>query len=173
MPLFLGKMATGKEVIAAVSKLSSSLKKMVVDGQAGYEKSKDINDFVKSHGTEHLHGLLTVYPVQLYADCFKSLAVNSRTSLEAVWAKYPHNSNLQQCVEELLAAEESYEAFISELDREMNSHEESAALPVVTKGGCLCTDATFVECPSGKDVSLTSVLEKGKYTLFVLRKHYV
>ena len=166
-------MAGREEVLAAVSKLSASLKQMVEDGRANYKKSGDINDFVHSRGADHMHGLLTVYPVQLYADCFKTLGVETRASLESLWAQHCGHPDIQEAVEDLLGAEEGYREFIGELDQIMNAHEEEIALPVVSKGECLNADVSFVCGASGDTVSLNSLLEKSKYTLFILRKHYV
>ncbi len=166
-------MSGREEVLAAVNKLSSSLKQMVQDGRANYERSLDINDFVRSHGADQLHGLLTVYPVRLYTECFKSLGVKTRASLEALSATYSHSSDMQESVKKLLLAEEGYKCFILELDEVMNDHEEKTALPVVGVGEHLHTAATFVDGITGDLVTLNSIVEKSQYTLFVLRKHYV
>lgn len=164
------------ELQSVINELSTSLRKMVEGGWARLEKSKDINDFVTSRGAENLHGLLSVYPVQLYAECFKSLGMKSRTELETLWGKNFHHEEVRDAVEELLLAEDNYRStsLVQELDRRMHAHEEEAvALPVVVAGECLRTEATFVEARSGDTISLKTLLQKSPYTLFVLRKHYV
>lgn len=166
-------MATKVETLAAVNRLSSSLKKTVQDGRSNYEQSKDINDFVKSHGEKDLHGLLALYPVQLYAGCFKSLGVKSRRQLEALWSQHFQDDEMQEAVKDLMLAEEGYRAFIEELDQIMAAYEEQTALPVVGVGGQISTDADFVDGSTGCAVSLKDLLQKSSYTLFVLRKHYV
>lgn len=161
-------------VLAAVSDLSAALNKLVKDGRENYKTSgANINDFVRSHGREDLHGLLTLYPVQLYAQCFKSLGLNSRKDLECLWSRHFSDEEMQGSVAELLSAEEGYEAFIGELDEIMAAHEEGTALPVAAKGGYLQSGATFTEASTGDTVSLTDILRESAYTLFVLRKHYV
>lgn len=159
-------------VLTAIDRLSGALNKMVQDGRKDYKEAQHINDFVKSHGKEDLHGLLKVYPVQLYVECFKSLGVASRKELENLWNRY---EGVRHSVEELLAAEEGYKAFVGEMDAIMNAHEEETALPVVPVGAHLLqTDAgAFPEARSGIATSLNSLLKKCAYTLFVLRKHYV
>lgn len=161
------------ELQSVINELSTSLRKMVEGGLAHLEKSKDINDFVTSRGAENLHGLLSVYPVQLYAECFKSLGMKSRTELETLWGKNFHHEEVRDAVEELLLAEDNYRSLVQELDRRMHAHEEAVALPVVVAGECLRTEATFVEARSGDTISLKALLQKSLYTLFVLRKHYV
>lgn len=162
-----------QQVFTAVNKLSAALNKVVEDGRANFDQTEDINKFVLSRGAEDLHGLLSIYPVQLYADCFKSLGVKSRVELEAFWSQNIQDEDLQESVEELLRAEEGYKAFVEELDQNMNTHEEKAALPVVSMGEHLHTDVTFVDGSTGGTVSLNDLLKKSRYTLFVLRKHFV
>ena len=160
-------------VLTAVDSLTGALNKMVQDGREDYKQVQHINDFVKSHGKEELHGLLKVYPVQLYVECFKSLGITSRKELENLWSRYLSDESMRHSVEDLLTAEERYKEFVGELDEIMNVHEEKTALPVVPIGGHLQTDATFPEARSGIATSLNSLLKKCAYTLFVLRKHYV
>lgn len=160
-------------MLTAVDSLSGALNKMVQDGRQNYKEAKHINDFVKSHGKEDLHGLLKVYPVQLYVECFKSLGITSRKELENMWSRYFSDESVRLSVEALLTAEEGYKEFIVELDGIMSAHEEKTALPVVPIGGHLQTDATFTEARSGTATSLNSLVKKCAYTLFVLRKHYV
>lgn len=166
-------MAESEHVLAAVANLSASLNKMVQGGRENYKASGDINDFTKSHGEGHFHGLLSVYPVQLYAECFKSLGIKSRKELESLWSRYFNDEEMRDSVEELLSAEDGYRAFMEELDQIMTAHEEKTALPVAAKGECLQSDATFTDAHTGDTMSLTSLLQKSPYTLFVLRKHYV
>lgn len=159
-------------VLAAVSQLSTSLHKMVKDGRESYKTcGADINDFIKSH--EDLHGLIGIYPVQLYAQCFKSLGLKSRKELELLWSRYFSDERMQEAVEELLSAEESYKGFMDELDQLLAAYEEKTALPVVAEGDYLQSEATFTEANTGDTVSLTELLQKSAHTLFVLRKHYV
>lgn len=163
-----------QRVVTAVSNLSASLNKMVQDGRDSYkEGGENINDFVKSCGKENLYGLLTVYPVQLYAECFKNLGVESRKELESLWSRYFSTEEMQSSVKELLLAEEGYRAFIEELDQIMAAHEEKTALPVASIGKHLHSDVTFTKAGTGEAVSLMGLLKKSPYTLFVLRKHYV
>lgn len=165
----------GKDcVLAAVAKLSASLNEMVQDGRENYKQTGSINDFVKSHGKDSPHGLLTLYPVQLYAECFKSLGVKSRRELEDLWSGwYLRDEDMQRAAKELLSAEEAYEGFVEELNQIMATHEEETALPVITRGEHLLTDATFTDAGTGDSISLSNLLKKAPYTLFVLRKHYV
>lgn len=163
-----------QHVLAAVAKLSASLNKMVQDGRENYKATGgDINDFTKSHGKDDLHGLLTLYPVRLYAECFKSLRIKSRKELESLWSRYFSDEEMRGSVEELLSAEDNYRAFIAELDQIMTAHEEKTALPVAAKGEYLQSDATFTDASTGDTISLTGLLQNSPYTLFVLRKHYV
>lgn len=163
-----------QKVIVAVKELSAALIKMVQNGRSKYERSgKDVGAFCKSHGSDDLHGLLCVYPVQDYAQCFNSVGVKSKKELEALWSKYFSDEEVRCSVEALISAEESYESLIREVDEDSEIYENKVALPVVRVGDSLQMDMSFVEARTGNKIPLSSLLQKATYTLFVLRKHYV
>ena len=169
-------MAEGEKqlLLAAVAELSASLRRMVKDGRENFKASgEDINDFVRSHGKDDLHGLLTLYPVQLYAKCFKDVGVESRKDLESLWNCHFHDEAIQDTVKEFLGAEDAYREVIEDLDEIMATHEERTALPVAAEGDCLQSDVTLTDAVSGDPISLFNLLQRCPYTLFVLRKHYV
>ena len=160
-------------LLQAVRTLTNDLNKMVDEGRRQYQSSPDINDFVLSRGSDKHHGLLLVYPVNLYVECLKTVGVKSRDELEALWASLYSDPAVSECVENLLAAEDRWVDFISELDREMEAHEERTALPIVQGGEQFPLDIPLIEPKTGDTVQLKSCFEKSKYTLFILRKHYV
>ena len=163
-----------QRTLSAISNLSDALNKMVKNGRKEYEKSKDINDFSKSRGPDILYGLLSLYPVNLYAECFKKAGVNSKKELETRWSRYSDDDEICSSVESLVAAEEGYKSLIDGLDEAMNLYEEENALPVVEVGARLPNDLSVIDACSGNSLLLNKdLIGKSKYTLFVLRKHYV
>ena len=160
-------------LLLSVLTLTGDLRKMVENGRKSYQSAPDINDFVKSHGSEELYGLLLVYPVNLYVECFKTAGVRSRKELEDNWSRFFTDTEVRESVEDLIAAEESYIELISELDKAMQDYEERTALPVVEVGGQVALDIPVVQTLSGDAIQLGSYLEKSTFTLFILRKHYV
>lgn len=162
-----------ERMLTAVGNLAHDLEQMVENGRKSYEASRDVNDFVQSRGSSQLHGLLTVYPVSIYAKCFASAGVQTRKELEEVWSRYFTDAEVREAVERLLSAEAAYVSFIDELDKELNTYEEDTASSVARVGECLPADLPLVQARSGESVQLGDVLKKNKMTLFVLRKHYV
>jgi hypothetical protein len=166
-------MADQKNVLAAVVKLSASLNKMVEEGRDSYKAHGDIIGFAKSHGKDELRGLLALYPVQIYVECFETVGVKSRKELEGLWSRYASDGSAQVAVEGLLHAEDAYRTFIEELDQIMAAHEEQVSLPVAVKGECLQSDVTLVDARTGDTMLLANLFQQSPKTLFVLRKHYV
>ena len=168
-------MEDGKtELIGAINKLSKALERRIQSGKAEYERSgRDITLFCKSSGPDNIHGLLTLYPVQDYAECFRSLGVESKEELEALWSKYFSGEDVRSSVEALISAEEAYNRFIAELDDDCKAYEETIKLPIAEVGNHLQKDTCFIETRSGKEVLLGDILQKSPHTLFVLRKHFV
>ena len=160
-------------VVSAVSKLAKDLKQLVEDGRKNFKSSTSINEFVLSHGPEEPHGLYAIYPVNLYAECFRSAGVVSRKELEENWSRYFRDSEVRECVEELLSAEDSYRSLMAEIEYEMQCYEDQTAVPTASVGDSIPVDLALMEAMSGEMVSLQSYCTKAKYTLFVLRKHFI
>lgn len=147
--------------------------KMVKNGRENYKFSPNINEFVRSHGSEDLHGLLTLYPIQLYVECFKTAGVSSREELEGNWSEFFTYPEVRETVEDLLSAEESYVELISELDKFLLEYEEKTSVRVVDVGNKVQTDIPLMETVTGETMRLGRYLEKSNFTLFILRKHFV
>ena len=163
-----------QRIVSAVSKLSSDLRQVVEEGRRSFKSCTSINDFVLSRGPdEQPHGLYAIYPVSLYAECFRSAGVMTKKELEEKWSQYFHDSEVRECVEELLAAEDSYKLLIREIDNEMQRYEDQTAVPPVSVGENIPADLTLMEATTGEVVPLHSYYTKANFTLFILRKHFI
>ena len=158
-------------LVQTLRALTAGLDKKVENGRKEFESSPDVNDFMKVKG--QTRGFLSAFPVNLYVECFKRAGVRSRSELEALWTSMYSDPTVSEAVENLLIAEDNWTNFISELERQMSAHEEKTALPIVNVGERFPMDIPFIDTKSGDTMQLKSYLEKKKYTLFILRKHYV
>ena len=160
-------------VVSSVKKLAKDLQQVVEDGHKSLKAATNINDFVLSHGPDKPHGLYAIYPVSLYAECFRTTGVVTRKEVEETWSRHFYDSEVRECVEELLSAEEAYRSLIKEIEREMQRYEDATAVPIVSVGDRLPEGLSLTEARSGEAVGLQNYCKKTKYTLFVLRKHFI
>ncbi len=164
----------GGELAVIISNLASSLVSMVQKGRSEYELSgRDIVSFCRSSGPLKTSGLLNVYPVQEYAQCFRAAKVKSREELDGLCNENLANQCLQSSVSALVSAEKDYRNFITELDEDCRMHEDKIKHPVLKVGDLCKEDIKFVQAHSGTETSLRDILANSSKTLFVLRKHYV
>ena len=154
-------------LLRALRALADGLDTKVDESRKYYKSCGGINDFLTGNG------LKMIFPVGLYVECFKTVGVRCRSEVEALWTSLYSDPTVSECVENLLAAEDHWTGFIAELDREMEAHEEQAALPIVHVEERFPLDISLVETRSGDTVQLKNCLEKSKFTMFILRKHYV
>ena len=160
-------------LISAVNKLAKDLHQVVEEGRKSFKWCTDINEFVLSHGPDKPHGLYAIYSVSLYVECFRSASVTTRKELEERWSRYFHDTQVRECVEELLSAEDAYNTLMEEIEREMQRYEDQTAVPVVSLRDQIPADLSLLEATSGEMIPLQSYCSKTKYTLFVLRKHFI
>ena len=160
-------------IVSAVRKLSTDLRQVVEEGKRSFNSCTNIEEFVLSRGPDEPHGLYAIYPVSLYAECFRSAGVMTKKELEEKWSRYFHDSEVRECVEELLAAEDSYKLLIGKIEDEMQRYEDQTTVSPVSVGESIPADLTLLEATSGEVVPLQSYYTKAKFTLFILRKHFI
>ena len=97
----------------------------------------------------------------------------TKKELEEKWSQYFQDSEVRECVEELLAAEDSYKLLIGEIDDEMQRYEDQTAVPPESVGDSIPADLTLLEAISGDVIPVQSYCMKAKFTLFILRKHFI
>lgn len=159
------------QVITALKKLTEAVEQTVEDGRQKYEPLT-VNEYVSLANKD---GIRRMYkPMPSYAECMLGLGVATRAGLEELWKGLYRDSEVQECVEELLSAEESYEEFIAEVDEELQREEGKCVVPsaVTTVGQQLPRDLSFVEAKSGESTSLQSQRKQSKFTLLVLMRHF-
>ena len=160
-------------LISAVNKLAKDLHQVVEEGRRNFKSCADINDFVRSRGADEPYGLYAIYPVSLYVECFLSVGVSTRKELEERWSRYFHDTQIRDSVEELLSADDAYNTLMEEIEGEMQRYEDQSAVPVLAVGDCIPADLSLMEATSGEMTPLQTYCSKAKYTLFVLRKHFI
>ena len=111
-------------------------------------------------------------PMSAYVECMSGLGVKTRKGLEELWKGLFRDSEVQECVEELLSAEEGYEEFIAEVEKELQKKEKCTISSAVTAGCQLPQDLSFTEAKSGELTSLQSCGKRSKFTLLVLMRHF-
>ena len=170
-------MATTAEkdsLVSTVATLTRELHRVVEEGRKSFKSCTDINEFVLSRGADEPHGLYNIYPVSLYAQCFRSAGVATKKELEETWSRYFNDSEVRECVDELLAAEDAYRSLIKEIEAEMQHYEDATAVPVVSLGESIPGGLALTEANSGETIPVVqNVCSKANYTLFVLRKHFI
>lgn len=161
-----------KEVlVAALNKLATALEKQVEDTRKSYDPSR-LDQFFCGDSKEA--GVYGVYPVQHYYECLSAVGVKTRKELEEVWVRFYKDEAVRESVEGLLTAEDNWRAFIRYMDAGLQKIEsERSPVATSTLGSQLPQDLCLTEAVSGDSVAVETILKESRYTLFILRKHYV
>ena len=160
-------------LISALGKLSSELAGMIANTKKNYDPNRLDWFLNRDSGKEGVSCLL--YPVHAYYACFLAAEVKTRKQLEELWISRYTNEAVRDAVDDLLAAEQDYRQYISEIDADLRLLEEtlSPSETSSTIGSQVPLDLSLVEANTGASVSLESLLKRSRYSLFVFRKHYV
>ena len=157
-------------LLSSLGKLTEGINKVVEEGRRAY-KEAGLDEYLRFETPKGVRCLFQ--PVPLYVDCMKAVNVRTRAELEHLWRGYYSDHAVQESVEELLGAEESYEEFVAEVDQDLQKSGDKLALPdVVTVGKQLPTELSLTEAKSGDTVCLESYWKRSKSTLFVLIRHF-
>ena len=153
-----------------MKKLTEVVEQTVEEGRKRYEPWT-VLEYISLANKDGIRQMFR--PMPAYAECMLGLGVKSRTGLEQLWMGLYRDSEVRECVDELLSAEESYEEFIAEVEEKLQKEEGKCAVAsAVTVGHQLPRDLSFIEAKSGEVTSLQSHGKQLKFTLLVLIRHF-
>ena len=162
-----------ENLVTSISKLVESVESVVQEGEKYCKEAGNINDYMK---LENPRGIKLMFkPMPVYAQCMLEHGVKTWKDFEQIVKKYYKDDGVQELIEELLSAEDSYEHFVEKREKELavaekeNSFTETEVLAV---GQTIPRDLTLLEAQSGDSKPLTSYCKKSAFTLFILMRHY-
>ena len=162
-----------EKLVTSLSKLIESMEAVVQEGERDCRDAGGVNDYIK---LENPRGIKLMFkPMPVYAQCMIEHGMKTWKDFEGIIKKYYKDDRVQELVEELLSAEDSYKHFVEKREKELatvekgNSFSESE---ILTVGQTIPRDLALLEAQSGDSKPLTNYCKKAKYTLFILMRHY-
>ena len=160
-------------LVTSLSKLVESVESVVQEGERDCKDADSISDYIK---LENPRGIKLMFkPMPVYAQCMLEHDVKTWKDFEGIVKRHYKDDGVQELIEELLSAEDSYEHFVKEREEELavtekeNSFNETEILAI---GQTIPKEIALLEAQSGNSKPLTSYCEKAKFTLFILMRHY-
>ena len=109
--------------------------KLAVDASAEQYEDVGALQFSRNSGSPEKGIRRLMEPVwQAYHDWFVSIGVKSRGEAEQLWKSFEPDEDVQCCVQELLHAEEVYNAFTKKVDVEIQQHENTVRYNTLMAG---------------------------------------
>ena len=159
--------------VSSLSKLVESMESVVQEGERDRRDARDIDNYIK---LENPRGMKLMFkPMPIYAQCMIEHEVKTWKDFEGIVKKHYKDDGVQELVEELLTAEDSYKHFVEKREEELTVCEKENSFSeneILTVGQAIPRDLTLLEAQTGDSKPLTSYCEKAKYTLFILMRHY-
>ncbi len=160
-------------LVTSLSKLVESVESIIQEGGRDCKAAGNISDYIK---LENPRGIKLMFkPMPVYAQCMLEHDVKTWKDFEGIIKKYYKDDGVQELIEELLSAEDSFEHFIEIREKELAVAEKENSFSeteILTVGQTIPRDLALLEAQSGDSKPLTSYCEKSKFTLFVLMRHY-
>ena len=162
-----------ENLVTSISKLVESVESVVQEGERNYKEVCSIDDYIK---LENPRGIKLMFkPMPVYAQCMLEHGVKTWKDFEQIVKKHYKDDGVQELIEELLSAEDSYGHFVEKREKELAVAEKENSFnetEVLTVGQTIPRDLTLLEAQSGDSKPLTSYCEKSAFTLFILMRHY-
>ena len=162
-----------ENLVTSISKLVESVESVVQEGERNYKEVGSIDDYIK---LENPRGIKLMFkPMPVYAQCMLEHGVKTWKDFEQIVKKHYKDDGVQELIEELLSAEDSYGHFVEKREKELavaekeNSFDETE---VLAAGQTIPRDLALLEAQSGDSKPLTSYCKKSAFTLFILMRHY-
>ena len=162
-----------ENLVSSLSKLVECMESVVQEGERDCRNANGIDDYID---LENPRGMKLMFkPMPVYAQCMIEHDVTTWKVFESIIKKHYKDDGVQELVEELILAEDSYKHFVEKREEELatieneNSFSESE---ILTVGQTIPKDLSLLEVQSGDLQPLSGYCEKTKYTLFILMRHY-
>ena len=162
-----------EDLVTALSKLVESVESIVQEGERNCKAAGGIDDYIK---LENPRGIKLMFkPMPVYAQCMTDHDVKTWKDFEGIVKKHYKDNGVQELIEELLSAEDSYKHFVEKREEELAATEKENSFNVtemLTVGQTIPRELSLLEAQSGDSKPLTSYCEKAEFTLFILMRHY-
>ena len=162
-----------ENLVTSLSKLVESVESAVQEGERNCKAAGSINDYIK---LENPRGIKLMFkPMPVYAQCMIEHDVKTWKDFEGIVKRHYKDDGVQELIEELLSAEDSYEHFVKKREEELTATERENSFnetEILAVGQTIPRDLALLEAQSGDSKPLTSYCEKAKFTLFILMRHY-
>lgn len=153
--------------------LAGSITDMVQRARAS-RTSYSLEQFLNSDRRAEKSGVYWLYPVQDYVRCFRALDVKDRDGLDELCKRHYAEVEVRDAAEGLLESEELFGEFVSEVDEEVKSAEDKLTVSnVLTVGSNLPKNLELLDADSNDLVTISTVLDRAPFTLFVFKRHYI
>ena len=162
-----------ENLVTSLSKLVESVESAVQEGERNRKAAGSINDYIK---LENPRGIKLMFkPMPVYAQCMTEHDVKTWKDFEGIVKRHYKDDGVQELIEELLSAEDSYEHFVKKREEKLTATERENSFnetEILAVGQTIPRDLALLEAQSGDSKPLTSYCEKAKFTLFILMRHY-
>ena len=162
-----------ENLVTSLSKLVESVESVVQEGERDCKAAGSINDYIK---LENPRGIKLMFkPMPVYAQCMIEHDVKTWKDFEGIIKKHYKDNGVQELIEELLSAEDSYEHFIKKREEELAATEKENSyneIEILAVGKTIPRDLALLEAQSGDSKPLISYCETAEFTLFILMRHY-
>lgn len=156
-------------LLSAISNLSEKIASTVKQAREDFKAASDVYEFINTRNVAA--GILKLFIMPLYIECFKSVGVKTRAELEELWTKQYSDHDVREIVEELLENEDSVREFAVEVDRELILHEKKSNPPAEV-GQALPKDMALIDAETGQEMPLETYWKESKFTWFVFLRHF-
>lgn len=114
-----------KLLVAEIRKMTATLLLAVEAGAKQYEEIGGLQ-FSRNSGTPEKGIRRLMDPVSsAYHGLFIALGVKKRSETEQLWKSFEQDEDVRRCVQELLQAEETLNAFTKKVDGDVQRHEDT------------------------------------------------
>ena len=116
-----------KLLVAEIRKMTTMLRLAVEAGEKQYEEMGGLQ-FSRNSGATEKGIRRLIEPVwNAYHDLFIALGVKNRSETLQLSKSFEQDDEVQRCVQELLRAEEVYNAFTKKVDGDVQKHEDTVS----------------------------------------------
>ena len=157
-------------LVSTLHQITECLESTVGESKDVFQATQDVHNYISLDNPKGIRQLFA--PMAVYARALSTLGYRTWQEVEGCVSKHYRIEAVQQTVEDLLSAEESYKNLVSTVEIDLEKYETKQAYKkTITAGDFLPAELTL-SLVDGSIPTLESYLKRSKFTLFILIRHF-
>ncbi len=157
-------------LLSCLGRVTERLQSTIRESRNTFAAAQNVQDYIALDNPKGIRRLFA--PMTVYAEALSTLGYRRWKEVEECISRHYRNEAIQETTEDLLSLEESYENFVSTVERDLVKHEAKQAYEKTISVGDSLPGHLTLSLVDGSTATIESYWKRSKFTLLILIRHF-